>query len=351
VVTLPESERRQAKLLAWILLFILLFSIAILFTILVFNPHHDPDRGFYCVLIIGLIALFTFAYGLNRHGHYNIAAILLVASAAFAPWASLLIDPSIFHGDFVPLVYFTFSVLLSSILLPTYTTIILAALQFAGLTLVLLFSSATSALNWFSLLAYVFLTSVFSILANSIIQSNMKRIESQAHQLTLNEALLREQSIRDDLTHLFNRRYLTETLNRETQRAARKKNPLGIIMLDVDNFKHINDTLGHVAGDTVLLKLGQFIAEHVRESDVACRYGGDEFALVLPDASRETATARAEQLRDGVKNVDVPVAITISLGIAVFPDNGMDGETLLKSVDSALYQAKHDGGNCVVVAG
>jgi diguanylate cyclase (GGDEF)-like protein len=262
-----------------------------------------------------------------------------------------MLDPSIFQGDFVPLIYFTFSVLLSSILLPTYTTIILAALQFAGLTLVLLFSSATPTFNWFSFLAYIFLTSVFSILANSIIQSNMKQIESQAHQLAMNESLMREQSIRDDLTSLFNRRYLVETLKREIQRAARKQASLGIIMLDVDHFKHINDTLGHAAGDTVLLKLGKFIAEQVRQSDIACRYGGDEFILVLPDASRETATERARQLRGGVKNLNTSVIITISLGIAVFPDNGTNGETLLQSADRALYQAKHDGGNCVSVTG
>lgn len=349
-VTLPEAEHPQAKLLAWILLFVLLFSTATLFSVLIFNPNHDPQRGQYVILISGLVALFLLMYGLNRTGHYNLSAKLLVSCATVTPWASLSFDPSIFQGDFVPLTYATFSILLSSILLPTYITIVLAIFQFAGLTLVLSLSPAVPSFNWFSFLAFVFLTSVFSILANSIIQNNIKRIDSQAQQLALNEVRLREQSIRDYLTSLFNRRYMEETLEREIQRATRKQVSLGIIILDVDHFKRINDTLGHAAGDIVLRELGIFLFGQVRQADIACRYGGDEFVLVLPDASRDATKERAEHLRDGVKDLNLPVPITISLGVATFPDDGSTGETVLKSADTALYQAKRDGGNRAIVA-
>ena len=341
VLALSESEYRRAKLLAWILLFILLFSILTLLILLIFNPHHDPQYIKYSLLISGLIAFFAFIFYLNRNGYYNVSAILFIATASVVPWVSLLFDTSIIQGDFVPLTYLVFSVLLSSIFLSTRLTIALAATQFTGLALVLFISPATSNFNWFSFLAYVFLTSAVSILVNSIIQNNVRQIETQAHLLRLNEIRLEELSTRDHLTGLFNRRYLEETLEREIQRAARAQHPLGIIMLDVDHFKKINDTLGHPTGDAVLRELGKFLFDHVRQSDVACRYGGDEFVLILPDASRETTRERADCLQDGTKGINLPVSITISTGVAVFPEDGPTGEAILKSADIALYQAKY----------
>ena len=343
-------EHRQARLLAWMLLFIIFFSTAALFVLLIFNPHHEPQIRQYAMLISGLVTFFTVAYILNRAGYYTIAAMLLVFSAIVAPWGSVVLDPSVLEGDFVPLTYELLSVLLSSILLPIYVTIVLAVLQFAGLTFVLVLSSATPSFNWFSFLAFIFLTSALSILANNIIQRNMRQIDAQTHQLALNEVRLQELSVRDHLTSLFNPRYLEATLEREIQRAVRTQHPFGVIMMDVDHFKRVNDTLGHAAGDVVLRELGQFLARQVRQSDVACRYAGDEFMLILPETSRETAKERAEQLRKGVKELVLPVAITISIGVAVFPEDGMTSESILKSADNALYQAKHEGRDHVMVS-
>ena len=210
-----KLAHRQARLLAWMLIFLVLFSTFILLILLVFNPQHNPACHQYSMLISGLIVFLTFAYVLNCAGHYKISATLLVVSAAIAPWASLLFDSSILRGDFVPLIYLVFSILLSSILLPTYVTFALATLQFMGIALVLALSPATVSFNWVSFLAFIFLTSVSSILTNTIIQRDMKQIESQAHQLALNETRLQELSIHDYLTNLFNRRYLEDTLQRE----------------------------------------------------------------------------------------------------------------------------------------
>ena len=138
---LPESKRRQAHLLAWLLLFILLFIIATFFIVLIFNPHNDPQRNEYCQLIFGLVVFVTIAYVFNRFGYYNISAGMIVVSAVIAPWASLLLDPSILQEDFVPLTSLTLSVLLSSILLPTFVTIVLAILQGLGISLFLLLKS------------------------------------------------------------------------------------------------------------------------------------------------------------------------------------------------------------------
>lgn len=174
--------------------------------------------------------------------------------------------------------------------------------------------------------------------------------------LNLREVLL-QQSIRDPLTKLFNRRYMEETLTRETHRAKRNDTLLGLIMLDVDHFKQFNDTYGHEAGDAVLKNIAHFMKTHSRGEDIPCRYGGEEFTLILPGASLEDTRLRAEQMREGAHDLrvvfgtEVLPSITISLGVAVFPTHGSNGEAALQVADAALYKAKQNGRNRVEVAG
>ena len=173
--------------------------------------------------------------------------------------------------------------------------------------------------------------------------------------LKLREAL-RSQAIRDPLTGLFNRRYMEETLERELRRAERRKAPLGIIMFDLDHFKKFNDTFGHAAGDVVLREIGAFLQARVRVEDIACRYGGEEFLVILPEASLEDTVKRAEQLCVGIKGLNVRYqdqalgAVTVSLGVAVFPEHGSTDEAIRKAADAALYRAKREGRDRVVVA-
>jgi diguanylate cyclase (GGDEF)-like protein len=167
---------------------------------------------------------------------------------------------------------------------------------------------------------------------------------------------LRSQSIRDPLTGLFNRRYMEESLERELHRALRKHSPVGIIMLDIDRFKRFNDTFGHDAGDTMLRELSAFLQSHVRGEDIACRYGGDEFVLILPETPLEATQQRAEHIRETVKHLSVehrhePLgAITLSLGVAVFPVHGETAEVVLQAADAALYRAKQAKRDRVEVA-
>lgn len=167
---------------------------------------------------------------------------------------------------------------------------------------------------------------------------------------------LRQQSIRDALTGLFNRRYMEETLERELSRAERENKPVGVIMFDIDHFKEFNDLAGHDGGDALLRGLGVFLKESTRGGDIVCRYGGEEFLVVLPGTTMENARLRAEELRRGVKELLVyhlgkPLAkCTISLGVAVFPENGPTSETLLKAADTALYRAKNEGRDRVITA-
>jgi diguanylate cyclase (GGDEF)-like protein len=164
------------------------------------------------------------------------------------------------------------------------------------------------------------------------------------------------QSIRDPLTSLFNRRYLEETLEREIHRAARLQRSVAVIMLDIDHFKRFNDTYGHDAGDVLLRELGIFLKKQIRGGDFACRYGGEEFALIFPEASLKDIRQRTEKLREDIKNISVqhngrPLeSITLSLGVAIFPDHGTTGNTLLQAADAALYEAKHNGRDRVVIA-
>ncbi|HXQ38175.1 MAG TPA: diguanylate cyclase, partial [Anaerolineales bacterium] len=173
--------------------------------------------------------------------------------------------------------------------------------------------------------------------------------------LKLREAL-REQSIRDPLTGLYNRRYMEEVLKQQLSRVTRHLHPLGIIMIDIDHFKIFNDTYGHAAGDALLRELARFLQSHIRSEDVACRYGGEEFILIMPDASLETARQRAEHLRQTAKGVHVHDAgqslegITLSLGVAVYPQHGRNREDVMRSADAALYRAKEEGRDKVIVA-
>jgi len=166
---------------------------------------------------------------------------------------------------------------------------------------------------------------------------------------------LASQSIRDTLTGLFNRRYMEETIQREILRAARKQTKIGIVMADIDHFKQINDTYGHEAGDEFLMKLADFFKTKTRGSDIACRYGGEEFILILPESSVEDTYKRADYLREEIKKVKVYFrgqllpSITLSFGIATYPDHGIDTDELMRVADTALYKAKEEGRDRVIV--
>ena len=167
---------------------------------------------------------------------------------------------------------------------------------------------------------------------------------------------LRLQAIHDSLTGLYNRRYMQEFLERELHRARRRRRPLAVMMLDLDNFKHYNDTFGHPAGDEVLRLVGDTLLRAVRTDDLACRYGGEEFSVILPECSLQQAAARAEEIRARLKELhmerasEIPSVVTVSIGVAAFDETTDKGNLLLKFADDALYQAKRAGRDRVVVA-
>jgi diguanylate cyclase (GGDEF)-like protein len=172
---------------------------------------------------------------------------------------------------------------------------------------------------------------------------------------TLREAL-RQQSIVDSLTGLYNRRYLDDTLRREVFRAQRGGKALSVIMIDADHFKRLNDIFGHDAGDVVLRAMGRELKAGVRGGDLACRFGGEEFALVLPDCGKPQAVEKAHRVADSVRAMHLVHGattlppLTISAGVATYPDDGEEADHLIAAADRALYAAKRAGRDRVVAA-
>jgi diguanylate cyclase (GGDEF)-like protein len=166
----------------------------------------------------------------------------------------------------------------------------------------------------------------------------------------------REQSIRDPLTGLYNRRHMEDALERELSRAQRDRSPLGVILLDLDHFKQLNDQYGHAAGDVVLRRLGRMLQARVRAEDICCRYGGEEFLVILPRASMQDTLRRAEALRVAAAamraepdGIELP-PVTLSMGVACFPEHGLDPSSLIQAADEALYRAKAGGRDRVEAA-
>jgi len=184
--------------------------------------------------------------------------------------------------------------------------------------------------------------------AHLLLQNNYREIAEL-------QTKLQEQAIRDPLTGLFNRRYLEESIDREMARASREKFSIGMIMIDIDHFKQVNDIYGHMAGDLILQDLAKLLTGGIRAGDIACRYGGEEFLLILPKASKETTALRAEQWRTdfaALKTVygENVLQATISLGVAAYPEDGATAAEVINAADQAMYHAKRLGRNRVVRA-
>ncbi len=166
---------------------------------------------------------------------------------------------------------------------------------------------------------------------------------------------LHTQAVTDPLTRLVNRRYLAEFLPRELIRTQRAAKSLAVLMIDLDHFKRVNDTFGHDAGDLVLTHVAKLLMAHIRGSDIACRYGGEEFVLVLPDTTLEGAHRRAEEIRAAVQGLNLRHQgkaldpVTVSTGLALYPEHAAGPDALIRIADEALYEAKAAGRNRVVM--
>jgi len=191
-------------------------------------------------------------------------------------------------------------------------------------------------------------------LGEQTLNSANQSLHEKLAEIQILQAQLKEQAIRDPLTGLFNRRYLAALAPSELARCERERQPLCLMMMDIDHFKHVNDTFGHQGGDEVLKALAKLLSDSVRISDVACRYGGEEFLLLLPNMPTDIALLRAEQWRAAFERMTVyadgkEIKATLSIGISCFPDDGSAVEDLTRCADVALYRAKAEGRNRAVL--
>ncbi|WP_157178327.1 GGDEF domain-containing protein [Terriglobus roseus] len=167
---------------------------------------------------------------------------------------------------------------------------------------------------------------------------------------------LENQSVRDGLTGLFNRHFMEIALERELARASRSKSQVAMLMLDVDHFKTFNDQYGHATGDIVLKEVATVFEAKIRSGDMVCRYGGEEFAIILPDVTVEGAFMTAERIRTAIAGMRLTSGLamhsdlSVSVGVALFPQDAENSGDLLRKADAALYRAKHEGRNQVVLA-
>ncbi len=183
-----------------------------------------------------------------------------------------------------------------------------------------------------------------------------QQLQEQLQEIQILQVKLREQAIHDPLTGLYNRWHLQDTLSREIERAERENLPIAILLIDIDRFKEINDNHGHAAGDQTLKALANLLLTHTRKMDFPCRYGGDEFLIVMPGMDRDFAFQRAVNIRDQFAGLTLPVTrdrelITLSIGIAILPQHGRDSDAILIAADQAMYAGKRAGGDRIAVAG
>lgn len=325
----------RPKLLKKLHPFMLGIVLIALLAVLAPVSYHNPDKKAYTLLLAFLFILLLVSLFVLRKGYYLFSAFLIVAVAFIGTWASFLINSRAVLCDFFPLVYITGSIILSSLFLPIAATFAVIASHAVLLVLVVLKTPILQTQNWPSFFIFILFVSLLSTIANHLIKTQINQLQ--------------ESSIRDHLTGLFNRRYFEETLKNKLKRVQSVNYSLGILLLDVDYFKRFNDTYGHDAGDAVLIELANMMIHHFDISISICRYGGDEFAILLPKTQKEELMLLAETLVKKVRNHVVMYkgkslgSMTISCGCAIYNHTTEDITEFVKRADQALYQAKEKG--------
>lgn len=343
--------QRQIKVLYVFLIAIFVPLMAALVIIQYVTPLETQDE--YRLLVVFCTFLNVFALLLLRYGYFKAAAQTLVVMTMIAPWGCVLIAPSIVRGDFIPLLYMVFSIILSTLFLSVWETVIISVVQLGLLVYVVFATGLGSHINAASLLYFVSLLSLFSIVINYVRETNMRQLLYQTRLLDKSRKNLHQQSILDPLTGLYNRRHLEVLMQEELALAEQNGTSLGFLMIDLDNFKAVNDTYGHDVGDRVLREVGQILSQSIRQTDYLFRHGGDELVLVMPGTSIEVAERRAGQLRKNIEILAIPLegklidTLSISVGVVTYPDHGDTREALVRAADKALYQAKSLGRNRV----
>ncbi len=330
-----ENQDIRGLPLKWLqpFIFALLGIVAIL--AIRINPSGSYERQAY-LLLIGILALMNgLAYWATMRQNYSLSSMLTVGLSLIGSWGAIYIDARYGITEFFPLIYVTITVLFSSVLLSLSFTIFIASTQLVVLCILVFQSPALWAYNWPSFISYVLISSVIGIVANYISTCQLR--------------LFKESAIRDHLTGLLNRRYFDVTVDDKIRRGAHKGFTYGIMMMDIDNFKSYNDKYSHASGDLILQRVAAFLSDILENHAIVCRYGGDEFAIIIPDTDHKQLFAIAQDLRTEVKGIDISdicyerEQLSLSIGLALFPENGDAADVLMAHADRNLMLAKELG--------
>ena len=343
-----KFSQTETILLKWIELIIALVCFVVLIYILFLCPSSKIVIWHYTVLIAMEMVILLAAIVLYEKDRVTLSSNLLILAGIIGPWWSVIFDESIINGNLFPLVYTTIPILFSSFFSPVAVTIIIGISQCLGVATIIYLGEFDLGLGAASLFFFVVFIFAISLIINIQNRNNRQTISAQVERLE-------EFANHDPLTGMLNRRFPFEFLQKEFARLKREEGIVSIVIFDVDDFKYFNDTYGHDCGDDILISISKLLLSNFRESDVCCRYGGDEFLIAMSGAKLEEAKKRVENLQRKITEEkfkslsDEKKKVTISVGIAAYPIHGETVNDVIKAADQALYQAKEKGKNRIEI--
>ncbi len=333
-----EQDGRRALILFYfqhVLIVILISLIALLLAL-----HYD-NEVFYLSMIISLLVIIIVALRFNLAGKYKIASIITMISATIGPWLSIIFDESVRAGDVIPMIYIVLIVHLSSIFFSLRTTILLAIVQFIGVTVLCFTSPELLAQNLPSLFSFFIIASVLVVLGSYINKKQIEQIEDQNLKYLEKDIEMRDLLIHDPMTNLYNRTHLNDIMQNENA----LKN-YSVFMFDIDGLKKINDKFGHLEGDNLIINAANVIKRCFRESDMVGRIGGDEFIAVVYGADLKLT----QEIRDKIhyeveaynKNCSHKhLILNLSCGYAISSIEKVKFENLMRIADDRMYEMKN----------
>ncbi len=339
VVKQTYLQSTEETLMKWILPF---FIVSLIFGFIAMFFTH-PSGSFllhaYLTLIGSLLVLSIIALILYRYSFHNIASYLTLLISIIGVWAPILFSEQTGYQDIFLLLFLVLPILYSSVVFPLAFTVTYTLVQFVFIFIVVLVSIHLTPLDKVNILFFLALVSFFSILTNYLNKLKNKEFH--------------EESVLDELTGLFNRRYFNVMMHDLIAKRASTNSSFGLIMADIDNFKSYNDTYGHPVGDVILKNIAKSLAKEVGVTNMVCRYGGDEFVIIISDFSKEGIFEVAKNLQTSVGEIDYSflhtniTQVTLTMGLAMYPLNGSTFEEIIDFADNKLIEAKQLGKNRV----
>jgi len=344
-----QFNKAQQLLLKWIQIILLVVCGFVLVFIFFTDLAGSQSSNSYIYLILMVLVLLGISHYLYQKKNFTYSSRILVLTGVIGSWGSVFIDSSISQGNMFPLVYLTLPIILAGLFTSLPVNIIVGFVQLLGLLIFNIthqigFSGGVSSLYF-----YVLFIFAISLIINYLNRFNQRIIDQQVDNLN-------KLALNDQLTGLYNRHFLNEFLKKEFAHSKREGEGLVIAIMDIDDFKEYNDSLGHDCGDSLLKGLSRFLIENFRGSDIICRFGGDEFLVAMTDCDISDAQKRCNDLAASIsaKNmkctIELNKPLTLSIGIAAFNEDLKSELDLIKAADKALYQAKELGKNRIELA-